>query len=477
MSTEDAAVLLADFVSSLDNLPSEVCHILEEISHKEGRVSDLRSRALQRDQAIQKHARPVAQGGQGLLVPNVKEESSTKKIKLDLENAEITTKEKVALSERGVNLLSRHLNRLQAQLELLTSSVPPLPTLPSFAPNMAAATPAALSNAQPAYTGTPGGAAYNSYMPYGTPGTPGYADKRKTSAGQVPLLPAQMKPNPTGLANGGYAFANSPGGGATPGTPLGASGGGGARRGGGGAGPSRLANVAYASPGPGTPHGLGGHHAQGGAGQHGHPHAHHQQQQQQQQHLGHGQHGGGAHGQQGQPPNLAFLQQQQQMQQQQLRIAQQQAQHLAQQQLASQAQMAQLQAAQQRGGLGGGGGAGGGGASGMSQQMAQHGAALAAHLAATGGGGGGGSNKRKRGDEERKVVEEVETEIEGEDLTPYCFCQRPSFGEMIGCDAPDCKIEWFHLNCIGLKESPEGSWYCSQCEPRMKAQGRGGRKR
>ncbi|KPV78172.1 uncharacterized protein RHOBADRAFT_10950 [Rhodotorula graminis WP1] len=109
--------------------------------------------------------------------------------------------------------------------------------------------------------------------------------------------------------------------------------------------------------------------------------------------------------------------------------------------------------------------------------MAQHGAALAAHLAATGGGGGGGSNKRKRGDEERKVVEEVETEIEGEDLTPYCFCQRPSFGEMIGCDAPDCKIEWFHLNCIGLKESPEGSWYCSQCEPRMKAQGRGGRKR
>lgn len=81
MSTEDAAVLLADFVSSLDNLPSEVCHILEEISHKEGRVSDLRSRALQRDQAIQKHARPVAQGGQGLLVPNPKEESSTKKIK------------------------------------------------------------------------------------------------------------------------------------------------------------------------------------------------------------------------------------------------------------------------------------------------------------------------------------------------------------------------------------------------------------
>ncbi|TNY21685.1 hypothetical protein DMC30DRAFT_394429 [Rhodotorula diobovata] len=427
MATEDAAVLLADFVSSLDNLPSEVCHILEEISHKEGRVSDLRSRALQRDQAIQKHARPVAQGGQGLLVPNPKEESSVKKIKLDLENAEITTKEKVALSERGVNLLSRHLNRLQAQLELLTSSVPPLPTLPSFAPTTAAATPTAMYNAQPNYAATPGGSGYNAYTPYGTPGTPGYADKRKASAGQVPLLPAQLTPGSNGLPNS-YPFPGAPG---TPGTPIGAN----AARRGGGVGPSRLANVAYASPAPGTPQSVapapGGHH-----GQH--------------------------HGQQGQQPNLAFLQQQQQMQQAQLRLAQQQAQHLAQQQLASQAQMAQLQAAQAHGG---------GGAGGMSHQMAQHGAALAAHLAASG-------NKRKRGDEDsRKATEEVEGEVEGEDLTPYCFCQRPSFGEMIGCDAPDCKIEWFHLNCIGLKESPEGSWYCSQCEPRMKAQGRGGRKR
>lgn len=42
--------------------------------------------------------------------------------------------------------------------------------------------------------------------------------------------------------------------------------------------------------------------------------------------------------------------------------------------------------------------------------------------------------------------------------------------QMIGCDAPDCKIEWFHLNCVGLKTTPEGSWFCSQCEPKIKAQ-------
>jgi hypothetical protein len=28
------------------------------------------------------------------------------------------------------------------------------------------------------------------------------------------------------------------------------------------------------------------------------------------------------------------------------------------------------------------------------------------------------------------------------DKTIYCFCQRVSFGEMIGCDGGDCEREW-----------------------------------
>ena len=27
----------------------------------------------------------------------------------------------------------------------------------------------------------------------------------------------------------------------------------------------------------------------------------------------------------------------------------------------------------------------------------------------------------------------------------YCYCQGPEEGEMVGCDNPDCKYEWFHL--------------------------------
>ncbi|KAI4346044.1 hypothetical protein L6164_013126 [Bauhinia variegata] len=45
----------------------------------------------------------------------------------------------------------------------------------------------------------------------------------------------------------------------------------------------------------------------------------------------------------------------------------------------------------------------------------------------------------------------------------YCLCNQVSYGEMVACDNPDCKIEWFHFGCVGLKEQPKGKWYCSDC--------------
>lgn len=41
----------------------------------------------------------------------------------------------------------------------------------------------------------------------------------------------------------------------------------------------------------------------------------------------------------------------------------------------------------------------------------------------------------------------------------YCFCQRVSFGDMIGCDNDECKYGWFHLACLGLSEAV--SIFCS----------------
>ncbi|KAM0793528.1 hypothetical protein ACM66B_000966 [Microbotryomycetes sp. NB124-2] len=355
---EDAAALLADFVSSLDNLPSEVQHILQEIAHKEMKAADVRNRANARDQSIQRHARPVAQGGQGLLVPNPKEPQLVQKIRNDLDRAEAAAKEKVALSERGVKLLSRHLQRLQTQLELVTSDVPPLPTLPTFAPVMPLA-----DAGYGQYGNTAGqqyGAGYSAaQQAYGI-------DKRRLgSPGQVPLLPAQIN------TQAGYG---------APGNAASRV-----------ARPARLSGVTYSANGMPILNSLTAQTA----------------------------------------ASMTSQQIQQHLQQQQLQMAA-RAQALAAQQLVNQHQVAQLQAQ---------------------------------------------GNKRKREDDYDHAEAGEEDGGEGEDLTPYCFCGRPSFGEMIGCDSSTCAIEWFHLSCVGLKTTPEGSWYCKDCEAKRKSSNSSRRKR
>jgi len=45
----------------------------------------------------------------------------------------------------------------------------------------------------------------------------------------------------------------------------------------------------------------------------------------------------------------------------------------------------------------------------------------------------------------------------------YCLCGRVSFGEMVCCDSPNCGVEWFHFQCVGLDASPEGEWLCPIC--------------
>ncbi|EGW33487.1 chromatin modification-related protein YNG2 [Spathaspora passalidarum NRRL Y-27907] len=58
---------------------------------------------------------------------------------------------------------------------------------------------------------------------------------------------------------------------------------------------------------------------------------------------------------------------------------------------------------------------------------------------------------------------------EDADNNLYCFCQRVSFGEMIGCDNDDCKYEWFHWSCVGITSPPKADevWYCPDCAPKM----------
>merc|ERR1712029_310910 len=52
----------------------------------------------------------------------------------------------------------------------------------------------------------------------------------------------------------------------------------------------------------------------------------------------------------------------------------------------------------------------------------------------------------------------------------YCYCQSPhdDVSEMIGCDAPGCKLEWFHFECVGIMIPPEGEWFCPDCAKKFK---------
>jgi hypothetical protein len=50
----------------------------------------------------------------------------------------------------------------------------------------------------------------------------------------------------------------------------------------------------------------------------------------------------------------------------------------------------------------------------------------------------------------------------------YCLCHQVSYGEMIGCDNPECTIEWFHFSCVNLTSKPRGKWFCPYCTEERK---------
>lgn len=51
-----------------------------------------------------------------------------------------------------------------------------------------------------------------------------------------------------------------------------------------------------------------------------------------------------------------------------------------------------------------------------------------------------------------------------EDITRlWCYCNEPSFGDMVKCDNDKCTIEWFHFDCLRIRCPPKGKWYCPSC--------------
>ena len=45
----------------------------------------------------------------------------------------------------------------------------------------------------------------------------------------------------------------------------------------------------------------------------------------------------------------------------------------------------------------------------------------------------------------------------------WCYCSKPSFGDMVMCNNKRCTIQCFHFECVGIRSPPKGRWYCPSC--------------
>ncbi len=78
-------------------------------------------------------------------------------------------------------------------------------------------------------------------------------------------------------------------------------------------------------------------------------------------------------------------------------------------------------------------------------------------------------NNKEKEKEKENLFSENNNKIR-DNKAVYCKCKRESYGKMIQCENPDCG-EWFHYECIGLKESyePKDEWFCSdKCRLKVK---------
>ena len=58
-----------------------------------------------------------------------------------------------------------------------------------------------------------------------------------------------------------------------------------------------------------------------------------------------------------------------------------------------------------------------------------------------------------------------------DDEEVWCYCQKfISDTTLIGCDTNNCKVQWFHMTCIGLDVAPTDSWFCPTCKQNLRQQ-------
>ena len=57
------------------------------------------------------------------------------------------------------------------------------------------------------------------------------------------------------------------------------------------------------------------------------------------------------------------------------------------------------------------------------------------------------------------TVEEGNHDDSEDESRLWCYCEQPSFGQMVMYDNKKCPISWFHFECLRIRTPPKGKWY------------------
>ncbi|KAJ3817823.1 hypothetical protein EV361DRAFT_510916 [Lentinula raphanica] len=146
-SLEDAASLASEFIYSLDYLPHEVKHYLEEIRHKDSRVQELQQQIDHDSARWIKHSLRGNTPSQDLSPspsPSPTSKSTANfpyKIQAGYAEIEKLSNEKLALAEKIINLITRTRNRLDSDINKVRVLQGEAPATESISARALSATP------------------------------------------------------------------------------------------------------------------------------------------------------------------------------------------------------------------------------------------------------------------------------------------------------------------------------------------------
>ncbi|KAJ2129093.1 hypothetical protein IW136_005933, partial [Coemansia sp. RSA 678] len=109
---EDIGLALADFVSNLENVPSEIRHLFSEITDLDEKYEESMSLAYTHERALQK----LFKDESNRVTQSERESQLQMQIDEEHKKAQVLCKEKLRLTRKAMNVVHRHLQKLDMEI-------------------------------------------------------------------------------------------------------------------------------------------------------------------------------------------------------------------------------------------------------------------------------------------------------------------------------------------------------------------------